>query len=305
MIDVDKLFTLRVVVSRGSFSAAAHALNLTQPAVSRQVSVLERRAGIQLVRRTQRGVYPTEAGEVLISHADAIASRLERAEADLAQLAGGERGTIRLGSFFTAMVYLSAEVSIALGDRHPGLIIVDDLVNRGEALARLARGQLDLAIVFEHDFEPAATPDGITTFALFDDPVRVLLPARHPLAGRSVLQLHELGGETWIRAHDGSAARHVDHLLGLGGLSPRVLLAGHGDEPVEAQALVAAGRGITIAYDLNVIINPDQIVSLRLNGDPSVRHIRAAHLPDQASPAVTAGIQALRRVAKHHQQQGA
>src|SRR5919206_181637 len=111
MLDVGKLATLRAVVDHGSFSAAAHALGLTQPAVSRQVSLLERRVGTQLVRRTQQGVHATEAGRLLVKHTDAILGRLALAEAQLAELAGLRRGHVRLGSFFTALVYLSAEVA--------------------------------------------------------------------------------------------------------------------------------------------------------------------------------------------------
>src|SRR5919199_1601674 len=100
MLDVDKLATLRAVVERGSFSAAGEALSLTQPAVSRQVSLLERRLGTQLVRRTRRGVFPTEAGRVLVEHTEAILARLALAESQVAELAGLRRGEVRLGSFF-------------------------------------------------------------------------------------------------------------------------------------------------------------------------------------------------------------
>ena len=302
MLQVDQLATLRVVLAQGSFSAAAQQLHLTQPAVSRQVSQLERRLGVQLVRRTQRGVYPTEAGQLLAQHTEAVLDRLTRAEAELAQLAGLHRGTIRLGSFFTAMVYLSAEVGMVLGEQHPGLVIIDDLVDRGEAFTKLARGALDAAIVFERDFEPAAVPDGIDMLPLFDDPTRILVPAHHRLATRKTIRMSDLRDETWIRAHDGPAARHIDHLLSQHYLAPAMLTAGHGEEPIEAQALVAAGRGITIAYDLNIIINPGQIVARPLSGCRSVRHIQAAYLPEQHSPAVTAAIKALRQVGQHHHQ---
>jgi DNA-binding transcriptional LysR family regulator len=302
MLDLGKLATLRVVLARGSFSAAAQQLHLTQPAVSRQVSLLERRLGIQLVRRTPRGVHPTEAGLLLVGHTDAVLDRLTRAEHEIAELAGLRRGSIRLGSFFTALVYLSAEVSIALGERHPGLVVADDLVDRGEAFRKLARGALDVAIVFEHDFEPAAVPDGIETLTLFDDPARVLLPADHPLADGRAVRLLDLGAETWIRAHDGSAARYVDHVLGGAGLSPPMLLAGHGDEPIEAQALVAAGRGVTLAHDLNVITDPAQIVARPLLGSTSTRRVQAAYLPGLRSPAIAATIKALRHVADRRRQ---
>src|SRR4051812_39237840 len=121
MLDVGKLATLRAVVAHGSFSAAGHALSLTQPAVSRQVSLLERRVGTQLVRRTQQGVVPTEAGRLLVEHADAILGRLALAEAQVADLAGLRRGRLRLGSFFTALVYLSAQLAGELEARHPDL----------------------------------------------------------------------------------------------------------------------------------------------------------------------------------------
>jgi DNA-binding transcriptional LysR family regulator len=298
MLELQRLVTLRAVLAHGSFSAAAQALHLTQPAVSRQVSQLERRLGTQLVHRSQRGVRPTEAGVLLVEHTEALLDRLERAETEVRQLVGLERGTVRLGSFYTALVYLSGELGMILAERHPGLAIVDDLVDRREALAKLLRGALDVAIVFERDFEPAPVPAGVATFRLFDDPVRVLLPAGHPLAGRAAVPLRELAGETWIRAHDGSAARHVDQLLSALPESPRVLLAGHGDEPVEAQALVAAGRGITVAYDLNVLVGVDQIAVRPLTGVRSVRHVRAAHLRGRPGPAVAATLDALRELGR-------
>src|SRR5919107_543663 len=153
MLDASKLATLRAVVAHGSFSAAGQALNLTQPAVSRQVSLLERQVGTQLVRRTQQGVRATEAGRVLVEHAEAVLGRLALAEAELADLAGLRRGHVRLGSFFTALVYLSAQVAAVLQDRHPELfrgqhqVIRDELVDRGTAFSRLVTGELDAAIV--------------------------------------------------------------------------------------------------------------------------------------------------------------
>src|ERR671928_109181 len=121
MLDVGKLATLHAVVAHGSFSAAANAIGLTQPAVSRQVSLLERQVGTQLVRRTQHGVHATEAGRLLVGHADAVLARLALAEAQVADLAGLRRGRVRLGSFFTALVYLSSELAVVLEDRHPDL----------------------------------------------------------------------------------------------------------------------------------------------------------------------------------------
>jgi DNA-binding transcriptional LysR family regulator len=303
MLDVGKLATLRAVVAHGSFSSAGHALNLTQPAVSRQVSLLEAAVGTQLVRRTQQGVLPTEAGRLLVEHADAILGRLAIAEAEVADVAGLRRGRLRLGSFFTALIYLSSDLAVLLDERHPELfaaqpdVIVDALVDRAAAMRGLVAGELDVAIVFEHDFEPDPPPDGIEVVAMFDDPPRALLPADHPLANADEVHARDLAADTWLRAHHGSAARLVDHVLAGAGLQPPLLLAGHGDEPVEAQAFVAAGRGVTVAHALNVLIAPDRVVAVPLAGAP-VRRVQAAIMREQRAPLARAALDALVEVGR-------
>jgi DNA-binding transcriptional LysR family regulator len=304
MLDVGKLATLRSVVAHRSFSAAGQALSLTQPAVSRQVSELERQVGTQLVRRTRHGVYPTEAGRLLTEHAEVVLRQLALADEQLAELAGLRRGHIRLGSFFTALVYLSAEASAVLEERHPDLfrersdVIEDQLVDRATAFARLASAELDVAIVFEHEFEPEPEPDAVALVALFDDPPRVLLPASHRLARRRQVAAADLADETWIRAHEGSAARLVEVVAQRAGVRPRLLRAGAGDEPVEAQALVASGRGVTIAHELNVILDATKIASRPLAGGWPVRRIQAAIMRDHRAPASRALLDALREVGR-------
>src|SRR4051794_26416043 len=249
MLDVGKLATLRAVVAHGSFSAAGQALNLTQPAVSRQVSLLERRLGTQLVRRTQQGVLPTEAGRLVVEHADAVPGRLALAEGQVADLAGLRRGRLRLGSFLTALVYLSSELAVELEARHPDLfaggpqVVEDALVDRAAALRGLRAGELDLAIVFEHAFEPPdpPVPDDVEIVALFDDPPRALLPAGHRRAGADAVRARDLARDTWIRAHDGAGARLVDQGLHGAGVAPPLLHAGPGGEPVGAPAVAGGG----------------------------------------------------------------
>jgi DNA-binding transcriptional LysR family regulator len=211
---------------------------------------------VQLVLRTRQGAVATEAGRLLLEHGEAMLGRAALAERQIAELAGLSRGEVRLGSFFTALVYLSAEVGARLDARHPDVTLTDELVDRTTAFRRLASGHLDVAVVFEPAHEPQAGPEEIELVPLFDDPLRVLLPSDHRLSRRKVITFADLAAETWIRPHDGSAARLLDHVLAEHALRPRLIHAGRGDEPVEAQAVVAAGRGVMLSYDLNVIINP-------------------------------------------------
>jgi DNA-binding transcriptional LysR family regulator len=293
MLDVVKLATLREVIARGSFSAAASALSLTQPAVSRQVSVLEARLGTQLVRRTRQGVLATEAGALLVGHTDAVVGRLELAEAEIAALAGLEAGHVRVGMFFTAFAVLAPEVAAHAEACHPGLDVSYVLVDRATAFRQLISAELDLALVFEHAFEPDPAPGGIELVPLFDDPARVLLPARHRLARRKRIALDELAAERWVRPHDGAAARLLDSLLP----QADTLRAGHGDEPVETQIHVAAGAGIALAHELNVILNPDGIAARALTGAPA-RRVQAAIATEQRAPGPRAILELIARVSR-------
>lgn len=302
MLDLVRLQTLAVVVESGSFSAAARALHITQPAVSRQIALLERHLHAQLLVRGRGGVRPTPAGELLLDHVAAVVDRLALAEAQVRALLTTPNGTVRLGSFFSALVQLSAEVSTIVGEHHPHLHIRDDLVDRDTAYGKLSRGELDLAIVFDHDFAPAPIPETVRVQPLFDDPVRIMLPAGHPLAQTSTVAPADLAHDTWIRAHDGSAADLVERVLSRHRLDPPRLLTGHGDEPVEIQALVAAGRGVTLTHDLTVIVSRDNLVTRPLTAEAGVRHIRVAHPTGPMTTSTETVLNTLTAIGERHQQ---
>src|SRR5918912_1731362 len=99
LLDAARLHVFRQVVQRGSLSAAAEALSFTQPAVSRQIAALEREAGAQLLERTPRGIRLTEAGRVLLGHAEAILDRMAIARAQVASVASLTGGRLRIGAF--------------------------------------------------------------------------------------------------------------------------------------------------------------------------------------------------------------
>jgi DNA-binding transcriptional LysR family regulator len=292
MLDAVKLATLRAVIDGGSFSAAARQLQLTQPAVSRQVALLEAQLATPLVRRTRQGVQPTEAGRVLAAHAAAVEQRLALAEAEVGELAGRPRGRVRLGSFFTAFAQLTPEVVALAEVRLPGVHLRHELIDRATALSRIAAGTLEAAIVFELQASPP--PAGIDVIPLFTDPARVLLPAAHPLAARTTLRCADLAGETWIRAHAGGAADLLDATLSRAGIDPPRLAAGRGDEPVEGQVYVVAGAGVMLAHELNVVVNHAGI-AIRPLADGPPRTVSAA-FPSECPPATRALVELLRRL---------
>jgi DNA-binding transcriptional LysR family regulator len=301
MLDVRRLATLREVIRRGSFSAAGEALALTQPAVSRQISLLERQLGTPLVTRTRQGVHATEAGRVLVDHADALLARLDLAEQEVAELAGRRRGRVRVGLFYTAAAHLGPELRARAELAYPDILVDGQLADRRDAFAGLTSGALEMAIVFEHAFEPSPAPPEVEIIPLFEEPLRVILPPAHRLAKRKTIRIGELAQDTWIQAHDGSAARLVDHILRTSGVAPAIVRAGRGDEPVDSQGLVAAGMGITVAHSLGVWMSRSDVVVRRLTEGP-VRYVQAARLRDHRAPATLALLELLRELTREHGQ---
>ncbi|MFD6971353.1 LysR family transcriptional regulator, partial [Streptomyces sp. NPDC059949] len=121
MLDVRRLRLLRELARRGTIAAVAEALSFSPSAVSQQLGVLEREAGLPLLERTGRRVRLTPAGQNLVRHAEAVLERLEQADADLAEARGGLAGALRIGAFPTAIRAIVPAALVALAGRHPRL----------------------------------------------------------------------------------------------------------------------------------------------------------------------------------------
>ena len=147
-VELRHLAALQAVARERSFSAAAASLGYTQSAISGQIVALERVIGARLVDRLRgsRLVELTEEGEVLLSHAAAIAARLEAAQADIAMLRAGSRQILRVGTFETVSRSMVADVLQRLASEHPSLdVSLRESYEPDGLLDQLERGKLDLA----------------------------------------------------------------------------------------------------------------------------------------------------------------
>jgi molybdate transport repressor ModE-like protein len=297
MLDVRRMRVLREVAARGSFSAAAQALSFTQSAVSQHVAALEREAGTQLVERRRSGVRLTEAGRVLVGHADAILARIESAEEDLAALAGLRGGRLRLMSFQSGGATLAPRAVAAFHERHPGIELSMLEAEPDEAGERLRTGDVDLALVYDHESTPGLLAPGLELCHLLDDRYDAILPAGHELAGRARLSLADLAGEQWVASTSLCGCRQItETMCREAGFEPRV--AFEADDTMAAQALVAAGVGVALLPQLALTTVHPGVVARRLVNAPA-RRIWAARLVDAyASPASDAMLQTLEDVAE-------
>jgi DNA-binding transcriptional LysR family regulator len=277
---------LREVAEQGSFSAAAEALNFTQSAISQHVAALERETGARLVERGPRGVRLTDAGRALVSHAEAILSRIEDAEEELAAIAGLRGGRVRLASFQSAGSTLVPRAVAAFRERHPAVELGMIEAEPDEAAEHLRSGEIDLALVYDFKAIPAMLDGDLELTELLDDPYDVILAKDHPLAERDVLRLRDLRDEPWIASTERCGCRRItERACQDAGFEPRV--AFEADETLAAQALVAAGVGVTVLPRLALATVHPGVVVRPLPRGAMVRRIWAARLTDAYSSAAS------------------
>jgi DNA-binding transcriptional LysR family regulator len=290
---------LREVALRGSFSAAAEALSFTQSAVSQQIAALEREAGCSLVQRNARGIRLTEAGEALVRHTDAIVARLSEAEAELEAINGVRGGRLRLASFESAAASLMPLAIAAFRERHPAVELSMSLSEPEDCIPQLRSGELDLAIVFESAVTNAS--DGIDRMHLIEDPMYLVLPQEHPLAGRRRLRLADLASEPWVAGEpDCECNRLIARACALAGYQPRIVF--ETDDYTAMQGFVAAGVGVSLIAELGLTTVRDDVVVRDLGRETPVRQIFAATLAEgYRAPATQAMLEILRDVASRYE----
>lgn len=196
-LNLDQLATFVEVIERGSFSAAADHLDLTQPAVSLQIRQLEKRLGVRLIERVGRRAQPTPAGTELLAHARAIADAVTAAQESVAPYASGTLGRVRIGTGATACIHFLPPVLRDLRRRFPRLEIIIGTGRATDILRQIEDNALDLGLVtlpapgrmfdvtplLEDEFVVLSSPAGpslpraVTADVLIGQPILLYEPA--------------------------------------------------------------------------------------------------------------------------------
>jgi DNA-binding transcriptional LysR family regulator len=295
-----RLQVLEQAEACGSFSAAAGVLGITQSAVSQHVAALERAVDLPLFERGTRPVQLTEAGVALVRHTRAVLARLEGAQQELDEIAGRRQGRLRLGSFPTALAtFVPAALARFTRDvPNVTLTVVDDHLQR--LLPRLDEGELDLAIVYDHEALPDVASRDLHRVHLYDDVFKVVLPRGHRLARRRSVAIVDLAEQTWVGGSRSSAwFQIVRHTCRAAGFEPRVSLVS--DDYVAIQAFAEAGLGVTVVPGLAVARSTARVAVRDVAGPAPVRRIWVARNQDMfPTRAADTMVQVLRRVTARH-----
>jgi DNA-binding transcriptional LysR family regulator len=300
MLELRRLRLLRELHERGTIAAVADALQFTPSAVSQQLAMLEREAGVPLLERAGRGVRLTDPALVLVGHAHALLERAALAEADLAAAAGSVAGRGRIAGFESVALRIALPAMERLAREAPRLRceLVDG--EPEETLPALALGDVDLVLGDEWRHNPVRLPAGVRRHELFDDPIYLVLPSRHPLARTDpdAVQLAELADEAWTTGPVGMA---WDEMTGrtcgeLAGFQPDV--RHRTNNPTVSVALAARGLGVTMLPDLALRGRLPGVTLRAIAEGPVSRSIFAAtRAADAARPSTRALLAAVREAA--------
>ncbi len=286
-VEVRHLAALRAVAEEGSFGAAAAKLGYTQSAVSQQIATLERAVGERLVDRPggPRKVSMTEAGDVLLRHAERLVAGMEAAWADLAALAAGDAGTIRVGTYQSVGAKILPELMRRLVVERPGLDIhLIESASDVELLDHLERGDLDLT------FAVLPVDDGpFEAVELLRDPYYLMVASDSPLARKGIAELRDLHELPMIGFRHCVCGERIDGWLRDRGVQGKVVF--RSDDNGTVQGLVGAGMASALVPLLAADESDDAVALLGLEGDVPDRRIAIAWHRDRVlSPAARAFI---------------
>ena len=288
-VELRHLAALQALADAGSFSRAAERLGYTQSAVSQQIAALERIVGERLVERPggPRPVSLTEAGRLLLHHAQSIVARLQAAHADLAALRAGEAGSLLIGTFQSAGARLLPEIIRRYRDRWPQVEIRLDELEDDEIALAVERGEIDVGFVL--------LPVGdapLETTELLHDPHVLIVAAGSPLARRRPT-LHEIAAEPLVGFRDTHAVQQIVAGFRSEGVEPHWAYRSN-DNPT-IQGLVAAGLAVAVMPRLTVDVADPRVAVVDLpQSFPSRVVALARHRDRYYSPAARAFIETAR-----------
>lgn len=254
-LDIQQLLTLAAISEEGSFGGAADALGFSQSGVSQQAAALEKAVGHQLFNRP-KGPKPatlTEAGRILLNHAELVIARLEQAGQELDDLAAGARGRVLCGTFQSISVELLPTVVGQLLLNSPGVEVeLIESTSNAKLIELLVTGKVDVSFLVGPVDDPR-----LEIIELGQDPM-VLLAPRHdevlmgpdPDIPRTAVPIHELHEQPFISQTEDSDHVPVETSLLALGVKPRYVFRTNDNGAL--QAMVRTGAGYSIMPKLTV-----------------------------------------------------
>jgi len=292
-MDIRRLELLRELAERGSVTAVAKATHRTASAISQQLKILEREAGVPLTERAGRGIQLTSAGRALARTATDVATAIERAEALWEDFRSQPRGEVTLVIFPTGGQMLLPGLLSTI-DGMPGLTLhAGDLDSHVTDIADLT-ADYDIVVADSPGILPSWAERGLTVVPLMREPLDIALPEGHSLGDRTSLSPSDLADQTWIGTPAGLPFDRILRGIELANGTPAHIVQRFADNGI-VESLVAAGHGIAILPRYTTRDRENGLITRPLTGVRASRLISVLMRPDRAErPSIRVVVEALR-----------
>lgn len=258
-MDLKQLRAFLTVVDTGNITRAAAVLHLVQPAVTRQIQLLEADLGARLFLRERQGMVPTPAGQALVAYARRALLELDRARAEVAGSRAGVGGLVVLGLLPSTIEVLSSPLATAVANQYPGIRLRIAMGYAGTLQAWLRSGEVDAALLYGLEQRP-----DIATTPLIEEPLWVVGPPQASFRRRRPVALAALRGRPLVLPSAPHGIRSlVDEACAAIDLEPRI--CAETNALSVQRSLVLGGHGLTILPPIAVA---EDLRLGRLSGAP-------------------------------------
>jgi len=295
-MNIKKLEIFVAIATTGSFSKGAEKVCISQSTASQHIAALEDSCGVRLLDRTGRGVIPTEAGKIMLVHAQQVLKSLQNTEQALLRFRQADGVELCVGGSTIPGTYLLPKAIAALRASAPGITVTVEIGDSRQILAKLVEERIEMGIV-------GTTADDklFTSEALGHDVILLVARKGHHWCGRTVVQLEELLTEPIIMREKGSGTHDVvNAALRQFGIKTSDLMVSTTMSSSEA-VIQAALAGCGVAFVSEMAVRGDlkrgELVAIKLSELTISRRFSLVHKKGRTlSPAAKAFSQALGRV---------
>lgn len=261
-MDIKRLKYFSLVVEYGSISAAAKKIPVSQPALTRQIMILEETVGARLLERTRSGVLPTSAGHFLYEKSQHLLAEINEISKKTRDISNGyiEFFTLGITPIHSYIPHVSHIIK-SFRSCYPKTKLSLDSMLSGPQIIAIKDGDIDAGVVFmDHDVEPGIEYQLLSTFRM-----AVIFSRRHCLWETDPTSLSEFSNIPFIRFSRNSTPRsydRIDRCFRAAGVTPNTIQECHDD--ITIRSLVAAGMGYAIMPGIMAVGN-DQLQALELD----------------------------------------
>lgn len=287
-----------MLAEHGTVTEVARLLNYTPSAVSHQLQTLARDLQVTLLVQDGRRVRLTPAARTLLAHADDLFAQWETIRSEVMRSADETGGALRMCGFSTAAAALLPFAAQRVAEQHPRVTVRIIEADPDDCFDLLLADQADLAVVVATQSLPPSTDPRFDQQPLLDDPLDLLVPENHRLAGRSSVLLRQVADEPWLLDRPGRPHHQlVVAACAAAGFTPTA--AHEAAEWDTGAALVAAGFGVALVPRLARLPAGYPIVRVPLRGDPQpARHIvTGVRRGSRRDPVIATALDALETIA--------